>query len=306
MIESYSKIYNLGRPEIAELLKGPVTVSEKIDGSQLSFALTDDGQLEMRSKGQQLNLLDPEKLFLKAVESISSIKNKLVPGFTYRGEYLAAPHHNVLTYSRVPKSNIILFDVQCGSLGFANPYELKAIAESLGLECVPFFMEGIVSNESLLRGFLNFESILGGQKIEGVVIKPAKYDLFGRDGKVLMGKYVSPQFKEVHSATWKKEHKTPDQTEIIAQLASKYGTPARYNKALIHLKERGLLKCELSDIGLLMKEVPDDVLQECKEMIEGDLMRWAWPQLKRAITRPVPEWYKAELAHNQFKQGEAA
>lgn len=51
MIHSYPTIYNLGHRAIVDLLKGPVIVEEKIDGSQISFRKDEQGDLEVRSKG---------------------------------------------------------------------------------------------------------------------------------------------------------------------------------------------------------------------------------------------------------------
>jgi hypothetical protein len=37
-------------------------------------------------------------------------------------------------------------------------------------------------------------------------------------------------------------------------------------------------------------------------MIKDSLWKWAWPQLRRAVTRGLPEWYKAELMKKQFEE----
>lgn len=49
-----------------------------------------------------------------------------------------------------------------------------------------------------------------------------------------------------------------------------------------------------------MKEVPEDVLKECKEEILADVFEWLWPQLRRGLTSGLPEWYKEELLKKQF------
>lgn len=300
MLHSYSQIYNLGHAAISELLKHPVLVEEKIDGSQLSFGLTADGELEMRSKGAAINTADPESMFKRGVESITALKDKLTPGWVYRGEYLNSPHHNVITYSRIPNNHVILFEVETADQQFLSPAEKFTEASRIGLECVPMIAMGTITTMEQFRGYLETESILGGSKVEGVVIKPLDYALFGKDKKVLMGKYVSEAFKEVHSKTWNAEHKPPGNQEVIALLAASLATEARWSKAVIHLKERGELTGELKDIGLLMKEVPNDVKKECEAEIKEELFRWAWPQLKRGLIRGFPEWYKERLAKTQF------
>lgn len=62
---SYPKIYNLGHAALAELLLDPVTVEEKVDGSQFSFGVI-HGVLRCRSKGQELIVAAPEKMFERA------------------------------------------------------------------------------------------------------------------------------------------------------------------------------------------------------------------------------------------------
>jgi len=51
-LNSYPKVYNLGHAAIVHLFDEPVTVEEKVDGSQFSFALI-DGELSARSKGKE-------------------------------------------------------------------------------------------------------------------------------------------------------------------------------------------------------------------------------------------------------------
>ncbi len=302
MLHSYPSIYNLGHSAIADLLKGPVIVEEKIDGSQISFGLDSEGEVQLRSKGAQINVVAPEGMFKKAVETVQAIKDKLKPGWTYRGEYLMAAHHNALTYSRHPNGHIILFDVNTGLETYQTPVEKAEVAQVLGLEVVPVLFEGIIEDVNQFRALLDKESILGGQKIEGVVIKPADYMLFGKDKKVLMGKFVSESFREVNSKAWNDEQKTKDPQNIIQILAATYGTTARWNKAVIHLKERGELTGEAKDIGALMKEVPEDINKECEAELKEKLFAWAWPQLRRKVTHGLPEWYKEEMLKNAFKQ----
>lgn len=303
-INSYPSIFALGHSAIADLLKGPVIVEEKIDGSQFSFMKTEEGELICRSKGANINMVAPEGMFLKAVEELRGILDRLPVGVTFRGEYLSKPKHNVLCYSRVPSRHIILFDINPALETYLSPRDKMALAESLGFEVVPTLDEGMINDPREIRAFLETESVLGGQKIEGVVIKPATYDLFGRDKKVLMGKFVSEAFKEVHAGEWKAEHATKGPKEIVQMLATQYATPARWQKALIHLREEGKITDSPKDIEGLMAAVPGDVLKECEAEIREKVFEWVWPQLRRSLTRGLPEWYKGELLAKQFDQPE--
>lgn len=302
MINSYPSIYTLGHAAIADLLKGPVIVQEKIDGSQFSFHMDEQGNLNCRSKGANINMLAPEGMFQKAVETVNGLGPFLMPGYTYRGEYLNTPKHNALAYDRVPAKHIILFDVNSGLETYSPPESVKSQADALGLETVPVLYRGMVSDIQQFRDLLETPSVLGGQKIEGVVIKPDGYNLFGPDKKVLMGKFVSESFKEVHSRTWDSEHKTKGPQDIITALARSYGTNARWNKAIIHLRERGVIENSPRDIQHLMKEVPEDIHKECADAIAKELFDWAWPQLRRMMVKGLPEFYKEELLKRQFEK----
>jgi hypothetical protein len=173
------------------------------------------------------------------------------------------------------------------------------LSQTLGFEVVPLLFEGMVTEPDQLRALLETVSILGGQKIEGMVIKPKNYDLFGRDHHVLMGKFVSEAFKEVHKKEWAGS-KTPTNNDIIGILAACYGTEPRWNKAIQHLREAGTLEDSPRDIGPLMTEVPQDILKECEDEIKDKLFKWAWPQIRRVVTRGLPEWYKQKLLDKQF------
>jgi len=300
---SYPSIYNLGHRAVSNLLTVPVNVEEKIDGSQFSFGVDERGEIHIRSKGAVMIPDAPEKMFTEAVETVKRLAPQLRPGWTYRGEYLKKPKHNSLAYSRIPNGHIILFDVNPAEEAYL-PYAEKALeAERLNLEVVPLVFSGTLSSIEEFRQFLDQESILGGQKIEGVVVKPRDYNLFGPDKKVLMGKFVSEAFKEVHAKEWKNSN--PSAGDIVAVLGEAYRTPARWNKAVLHLTERGALEGSPRDIGAILKEVPADIEKECADEIKERLYKWAWPHIRRVVTRGLPEWYKDELLKRQFEQESA-
>ena len=298
-IHSYSEIFNLGHPAVADLTKNNVLVEEKVDGSQLSFQKV-DGYVSFRSKGAELVQGAEEKMFLRGVEAINEISHLLHDEWVYRGEYLQKPKHNSLSYERVPVRHVIIYDIETSPYTFLSRDEKRLEAERLGLEIVPLLYRGLVESTEQLQALLSTESILGGAKIEGVVIKPAAYDIFGRDKKVLMGKHVSEDFKEVHGKEWKKSN--PGVKDIIQTLIDQLKTEARWEKAVQHLREAGKIENDPRDIGMLMKEVPADVEKECREMILNSIWVWAWPQIRRGVNRGLPEWYKQRLLGKQFEK----
>lgn len=291
---SYPKVYNLGHPALASLLDGDVVVEEKIDGSQFSFGMF-DGVLRCRSKGKEQVVGAPDKMFESAIATITNLAQKLTPEWCYRGEFLNKPKHNALAYDRVPAQNIILFDINTAAETYLAPSEKAEVAAALGLEVVPRLALAAFSIEAV-KQLLNTTSCLGGQKVEGIVVK--NYNRFGRDGKVLMGKYVSEAFKEVHGREWATTN--PGSNDILERLQLKYTTPARWAKAVQHLAEKGQLKNEPSDIGSLIKEVQSDVVAECRAEIAEELLNWALPKVIRGVTAGLPQWYKTKLLEGAF------
>ena len=298
---TYPSIYAIGHVALvrAGFLEGDVLVEEKIDGSQFSFGAFDVGgelTLRCRSKGAELQVLAPDKMFSLAVEEARTRFAHLRPGWTYRAEYLLKPKHNSLAYDRVPAGHLMLFDINDGEESYLT-YDVKAAeAERLGLEVAPRLYEGLLTGPEQLREMLKTTSALGGQEIEGVVVK--RYDLFGPDRKVLMGKFVSERYKEVHAADWKQRN--PSAGDVVERLIQRYRTPARWAKAVQHLREAGRLEGSPRDIGSLFREVPEDLRRECGEEIREALFQWAWSRISRGASAGLAEWYKERLLEAQF------
>lgn len=299
LIGSYPKIWNLGHPSAADLFLDEVLIEEKVDGSQISFGML-DGELVMRSKGAQLVIDTPDKMFAAGVRSIQERQDKLRPGWVYRGEYLRSPKHNALSYSRIPEGHIAIFDVQVGEETYLEPPEKTRAARELGLDVVPVIHRGRVESPEELGALLNRESYLGGAKIEGLVVK--NYKRFGRDGKALMGKHVSEDFREINKHEWKKSN--PGKNDVLAVLAAKYKTSPRWAKAVQHLRDAGQLEHSPRDIGALMKEIHEDLEREVRDEVAELLLKWAMPHIKRAACQGFPDWYKQRLVEKQFAGAE--
>lgn len=295
-LSSYPSVYALGHRAIQGIFDGPVTIEEKIDGSQISFGLI-EGELCVRSKGVPINVDSPEGMFELAVQQIRTLD--LLPGMTYRGEYLKTTKHNTLEYSRVPVKNIILFDVMTGEPESYLSRNVKEIeARRIVLEVVPCIADGVtVTSLEEFTKYLERESVLGGCKVEGVVVK--NYAKFTEDKKVMMGKFVSEGFKEMNRKNWNAAN--PGRYDVVQLLIKTLKTDARYLKSVQHLKESGMLTGSLKDIGPLIIETGKDVQKEEEEWIKQQLFNHFWPGIKRAVTGGVPEFYKRHLASSAFK-----
>jgi len=294
MLHSYPDVCALGHKMVANVLDGRVLVQEKVDGSQLSFGIDEHGVLNMRSKNAEIRTAQPEGMFKPAVDWVIANQSRLHPGWIYRGEFLQKPKHNVLTYSRVPVNNVILFDICDGLESYLSYSDVRAEAERIGLEVVPLFAEGVFTYADILERkdeWLTRESVLGGTKVEGVVIK--NYGVFTSEKKVAMAKIVRTDFQEQNAVNWKAIN--PSTADIIQTLTDAYRTEARWRKAVQHMRDSGELQGDMRDISALLKEVNNDVLKECKDEIAERLFAYAWPKISRGLTRGLPEWYRSQI-----------
>lgn len=289
-IHSYPKVWAVGHGAISDLFAGEdLLVEEKIDGSQFSFGVL-DGEISMRSKGVAV-LAEVSGMFAAAVNTVKELAPRLHPSWVYRGEYLAKPKHNCLAYERVPLHNIILFDINTGDEVYLSRAEKEAEAERIGLEIVPVLYQGPVKSQEQFYRLLERDSLLGGVKIEGIVLK--NYSRFGLDKKVLMGKYVSETFKETHSKEWKASN--PTMSDVVDRIIATLRSEQRWNKSIQRLRDSGQLENSPRDIGKLMKAVQEDIREEEQEFMAKKLLEYAVPRILRASVGGLPEFYKRTL-----------
>lgn len=303
MIPAYPKIFTIGSPYIPHLFKGRVEVTEKIDGSQFNFGLDSKKNLVMRSKGKDLFVEDPEKMFQRAIDYIVSISDKLIrlfpPETFFYTEFLSKPKHNVLQYARIPENHLILFAAYFGGTGFVDYQKLKELSGILTIEVVPLLFEGNIQNAEELQQLLKLESGLGGETVEGVVVKNYAQTIFVADQIFpSLGKFVREQFKERHKTEWgAKEGKGKWQTFL-----ENFRTEARFGKAVQHLTEKGELSFTPSDIGKLLAELKMDLIDEEKENIKDELYQFFIDEILRRATAGFPEWYKEQLLKKAFSE----
>jgi len=299
-LSSYGSVYNIGHKAIDGIWDNEVVIEEKIDGSQFSFGVVGT-DLFVRSKGSALYFDSDGKcnqaMFQKAVDTAFFLFHHglINNGTTYYGEYLQKPKHNVLNYSRIPAGYIIIFDVMIGDQVFLSPEEKKIEAGRIGLECVPLLHIGRINDFEGMKLLLERESILGNTLIEGFVVK--NYNKFTVDKKYMKGKFVSEAFKETHNKKWKTEGNKKEITQLIIETLR---NPVRWEKAVIHLKERGELTNSPKDIGALIIEAQTDISKEETEWIKDQLYKHFRGTILRGSIAGLPEWYKERLAKESF------
>lgn len=299
-IRAFPKIFHIGEGYIEKLFEGEVEITEKIDGSQLNFGKI-EGELYIRSKGAQIFPETVPGMFKGGVEHILEVKDRIPDNTVFYGECLEKPHHNVLKYERIPKNHIALFGVSDEHYNFIKDYEkLKEYADLLDIDVVPLLYEGEIKTIKELEKFLDFDSYLGGTKVEGIVVKNYNqpFLLGGQPIPVMMGKYVREDFKETLKKEWNSKKTSKGRWE---EYKESFRTEARWNKAIQHLAEKGELEYAPRDIGKLIKEIQNDITEEEKENIKEFLWNEFGQELLRSSTRNFPEYYKRYLLARAFE-----
>jgi hypothetical protein len=293
-VPGYTKILTIGSAMTENALVGHVVIQEKVDGSLFRFGINEDGEVTAGSKGQIFyDLDDVAQMFVEGAQYIKSISDKLkkLPVDTYfYCEYLQKPKHNTLVYDHVPKNHLVLFDCLMGGK-WCNYKELQVIANGLDIDAIPVLYSGLATTDTI-KGFLETPSYLGKQIVEGVVIK--NYDqtiMLGGHVFPLFTKYVREAFKELHTQDWKIRQPKDSLHDYVEGFKSE----ARWQKAIIHLREKGELLWSPKDIGNLIKTIQEDILVEETENIKNFLFKCFKDDILRAATRRFPEWYKEQL-----------
>ncbi len=271
-------------------------VEEKVDGSQFRVWFDKEGAMHVGSKSVDDNI--DLGLFDKAIEVVkerfSDTKAKDRKYWAFFFEYLKKPKHNTLAYDRIPKGHLVLFDVWNGKQ-FLPYEEIEEIADAFYFEVVPKITEIKWKDITIekVEEWLETTSFLGGQKIEGVVLKSyERYKLnpYTKRYEPYIYKYVREDFKEKNKVEWKDK-----KVSVIEKLKKELNNVNRWKKAIIHLKEKGELEYSPRDIPKLFKEINQDIEKEEKEYIKEELYNYFRKEILRGATKGFPEWYKKWL-----------
>jgi hypothetical protein len=315
-MERYQKVLQLGDPHLDGILEGNIVVEEKLDGSQFRINITAKGEMLFGSKAVSYTDGTPaEKMFNKPIAiSEEQFKELAKPSaFEYHifAEYLSSKHHNTLIYAREPQNNIVIFDVKIElpdmKSSWMNYEDKKAFAKKYGFE-VPQLIykgDGRKLTKDKINELLETTSMLGGQKVEGIVIKhyDKYYDILrfpqfaALANSWMVGKYVREEFTELNKENWKQMKGSP-----LEAIYESLKNPNRWNKAWQHLQEEGKLSHTLRDIPLLIAESQRDLQEEEKENIKEQLWRIYDREMMRNSIRGLPEWYKQKLLENIEKK----
>ncbi|KAF0971909.1 hypothetical protein FDP41_009605 [Naegleria fowleri] len=274
-----------------------VYAQEKIDGSQLSFMLTnvnddenkDQALSNQEERGPRMKLIYRTKkgpisndvFFENAIKGITEIQHLLFPNYIYRGETITRYRHCRVMYGIIPPKSFVLFDVQNDKGNYLLPDEIEMEAKRLGLMCAQIVYRGLLDFEKLKYLCNNTKSQLGGYAMmEGLVVKQyvdhttmtvdssLKTDEMDGLGDIQMVsfKMVSKRYKETKKAKHLKEEKDVDTK--LKTIAQSVCTPSRWEKAMIRYLEEGGDMNHIDLSGILCLEIKKDIIKEENDSIQ--------------------------------------
>jgi len=275
-------------------------IEEKIDGSQLSIVVDNEGKLSFYNKNKRAGM---NNAFEKAITMLSfkyDNKNILNPDYTYHGESVCRIKHNVCVYERTPKNYFILYDIFNNiSNEYVSSEIKKSEAERVGFEIVQTLYQNIDPNqnpydmcEKLISQIESGEikSCLGGA-IEGIVLK---HHAFIKKGKSVSSKLklVTTNFKERHLVKQPKAELSAN--EFLTSLGNSFCTEARFHKAYQHLVENNTINPESikkSDKDKIIMELNSDFDKEYKDELYELLYTEFSPLLKKLAREGAGNWF---------------
>ena len=170
----------LAPAQVADLLRAEVRVEEKMDGANLGFSLSPDGELRAQNRGQYLH---------------TALALQVDAGLMLFGEWCAARHS--LDYDQLPDW-FVLFDVSERAAGrFWSSTRRNALAAECGLTTVPTLHQGQRSLADLKAMLSECPSRYRPGTLEGVVVRKE-----GADWCDARAKLVRSDFTQTITEHW--------------------------------------------------------------------------------------------------------
>lgn len=166
----------LSPSEAEDLLAGDVVLEEKLDGANLGFSLSADGELRVQNRGQYLAEPHggqfarlPQWLAMHGSGVGDALLEHADRGLMLFGEWCAARHS--LEYTRLPDW-LLLFDVLEATTGrFWSSTRRDALAARLGLATTPRVALGRFKLAELAGKLDSWPSRFRDGPMEGIVVR---------------------------------------------------------------------------------------------------------------------------------------
>lgn len=178
--------------EVAEWLRSPVVVEEKVDGANVSLwwsdgttAVASRGGVDAMDRAGQLG-----RLRAWAAERLPELEVLLAGGWVLYGEWLWLRHG--VAYDALPDW-LVTLDLWHADHGFATIDERDARCTAAGLTLPPRLLTGVLGDRRTVEGLIGASHLAVDAAAEGVVVRRT-------DGQRC--KVVRPGFARRDDAAW--------------------------------------------------------------------------------------------------------
>lgn len=229
----YQHVERLGTSEVDGIEFGECVIMPKLDGTNASIWLKDNGELGFGSRNRELSLEKDNAGFMKAMLNDERMYKYFKKHPTHRlyGEWLVP--HTVKNYDDAAWKKFYVFDVtvDVGEGVEYIPYSVyKPLLEEFNIDYIEPL--AIVNNPSKLDfyEYLDKNVFLMKDGVgEGIVIH--NYGFHNQWGRQTWAKIVTSEFKTKHSSNDMFEHKEKAIIEIIeGKIVDEYVTEAFVDK----------------------------------------------------------------------------
>ncbi len=244
--KKYQHVVRLGTTDCEGLLDGICTIMPKIDGTNGTIYLDDDGHIACGSRRKILNEISDNQgfysRFSKDPRIIAYFKKH--PNHRLYGEYLKP--HSLKSYIDEAWDKFYVFDV-CNDDGETIKYipfdEYEPLLKEFDIDYIPVLATiGHPTQEQLLEVMQNNHYLIQeGMGIgEGIVIK--RYDYVNRYGRVQWGKMINSEFTNRPKAKQRANQKTQNiEKEVCQRYLTDFVIEKEYQK-IIHSDDYNIKK----------------------------------------------------------------
>lgn len=220
--QKYQHIEPLGREEVEGILNGDVYVFDKLDGSNISVYLDDNGNIEVASRlrvipkdddlnGVRAYVLDSPN-FKKFFENY--------PNLRLFGEWLTP--HFITNYYNDAWKKLYIFDV-CDGDKYLPYHMYRPLLEEFDIKYIPAITSIFNPTEERVENLLNYCTFLTSSGSgEGIVIK--NYNFVNKFGHTVWAKLIRPRTKKL------RKPKQFVASDVELQIVEKFLSPELIDK----------------------------------------------------------------------------
>lgn len=198
----YQHIERYGTAEVQGIENGTCYVFPKIDGTNASVWINDEGEICAGSRNRQLSIDKDNAGFLNSIIEDNNIKRYLMTHPTHRLYWEWLVPHSLKTYRDDAWRKFYIFDVvvddstNTNGVSYINYDKYVPLLEEYGLNYIPLLKKIVNGTYKLFSDLLKENKYLieTGKGIgEGVVIK--NYNFINKYGRQTWAKLVSKSFQ---------------------------------------------------------------------------------------------------------------